>query len=160
GPGTSRGSQSTTAPQPSTSQPSSRGGLQPIGSQPGGVGGSLAGVAGGTSKSKDQSIRLYNGRNHYNEWAFIYTPQLQAGQTGTSPPGVLGGAGRGRGQPGQTGTGTGQPGSDPFGRGRGNDPNRGTGPFGPGPGQGPFGPNNPPGGRGFGPGTSPQPIFP
>src|SRR5262249_14702413 len=65
-----RGSQSTTAPQPSTStsQPSSRGGLQPVGSQPGGVGGSLAGVAGVTSKSKQQSIRLYNGRNHYNEW--------------------------------------------------------------------------------------------
>jgi len=157
GPGTSRGSQSTTAPQPSTSQPSSRGGLQPIGSQPGGVGGSLAGVAGVTSKSKEQSIRLYNGRNHYNEWAFIYTPQLQAGQTGTSPPGVINGPQRGQ-QPG-VGPGRGeQPGTDPFGRGRGNEPGqRGQSPFGPP--QSPFGPNNPPGGRGFGPGNA-QPIFP
>src|SRR5262245_16362892 len=151
-----RGSQSTTAPQPSTSQPSSRGGLQPIGSQPGGVGGSLAGVAGVTSKSKQQSIRLYNGRNHYNEWAFVYTPQLQPGQTGTTPPGVIGGAQRG--QPGVGPGGRGQPGTDPFGRGRGNDPGqRGPSPFGPP--QSPFGPNNPPGGRGFGPGTA-QPILP
>src|SRR5262249_17460090 len=54
----SRAPQTTTAPQPSG--PTSRGGLQPIGSQPGGSGGSLAGVAGVTSKSKNQSIRLYN----------------------------------------------------------------------------------------------------
>jgi type II secretory pathway pseudopilin PulG len=139
--------------QPSTSQPSSRGGLAPIGSQPGGIGGGAgAGVAGVTSKSKDQSIRLYNGRSHYNEWAFMYTPQLQAGQTGTSPPGVTGGQ---RGQPG-------------VGPGRGTDPNggrgqRGTNPGGPGQspfGQSPFGPNNPPGGRGFGPGAPAQPILP
>ncbi|HXI30936.1 MAG TPA: type II secretion system protein, partial [Vicinamibacterales bacterium] len=91
---TTGGTQQTTAAQPSTSQPSSRGGLAPIGSQPGGIGGGAsAGVAGVTSKSKNQSIRLYNGRNHYNEWAFLYTPQLQPGQAGTSPPGVL------RGQP-------------------------------------------------------------
>src|SRR5262249_8194644 len=147
-----RGSQSTTAPQPSTStstsQPGSRGGLQPVGSQPGGAGGSLAGVAGVTSKSKQQSIRLYNGRNHYNEWAFTDRPQLQAGQTGTTPPGVITGPQRGQ----QPGAGTGgrgqQPGNDPFGRGRGNDGQRGPSPFGPTP--GPFGPNNPPGGgRGF-----------
>ena len=149
-----RGSQSTTAPQPSTSQPSSRGGLQPVGSQPGGVGGSLAGVAGVTSKSKEQSIRLYNGRNHYNEWAFIYTPQLQPGQTGTTPPGVISGPQRGQ-QPGGPGGRGQQPGNDPFGRGRGNEPGqRGPNPFGPP--QSPFGqPQNPP--RGGGPA---QPIFP
>jgi type II secretory pathway pseudopilin PulG len=153
GPGTAPG---TT--QPSTSQPSSRGGLAPIGSQPGGIGGSLAGVAGVTSKSKEQSIRLYNGRNHYNEWAFMYTPQLQPGQTGTSPPGVLSGPQRGQ-QPGVGPGGRGQPGTDPFGRGRGNDPGqRGPSPFGPG--QSPFGPGNPPGGRGFGPGAPAQPILP
>jgi len=151
---TGRGSASTTAPQPSTSQPSSRGGLAPIGMQPGGIGGgTTAGVAGVTSKSKDQSIRLYNGRNHYNEWAFVYTPQLQAGQTSTSPPGVINGQ-RGGQQPG-IGPGRGHQGTDPFGRGRGTDPGqRGTSPF---------GPTNPPGGRGFGPGSGPgqqQPIFP
>jgi type II secretory pathway pseudopilin PulG len=151
----SRAGATTTAPQPSASQPSGRGGLAPIGSQPGGIGGGAsAGVAGVTSKSKDQSIRLYNGRNHYNEWAFVYTPQLQAGQTSTTPPGVLGGQ---RGQ--QQGPGRGQQGTDPFGRGRGTDPGqRGTNPFGPS--QSPFGPNNPPGGRGFGPGAGQQPIFP
>jgi len=160
-PGTAnRAGATTTAPQPSSSQPSSRGGLAPIGSQPGGVGGGAsAGVAGVTSKSKDQSIRLYNGRNHYNEWAFVYTPQLQAGQTSTSPPGVINGQ-RG-GQPPGIGPGRGQQGTDPFGRGRGTDPGgqRGPNPFGPS--QSPFGPNNPPGGRGFGPGAGQQqPIFP
>ncbi|HKB12012.1 MAG TPA: type II secretion system protein [Vicinamibacterales bacterium] len=153
GTGRSSGSPLTTAPQPS--QPSSRGGLAPIGSQPGGIGGGTsAGVAGVTSKSKEQSLRLYNGRNHYNEWAFVYTPQLQPGQTSTTPPGVL----RGNPQPGVGPGGRGQQGTDPFGRGRGTEPGqRGPSPFGPG--QSPFGPTNPPGGRGFGPGTA-QPIFP
>jgi type II secretory pathway pseudopilin PulG len=148
---TGRGSASTTAPQPSTSQPGSRGGLAPIGMQPGGIGGgTTAGVAGVTSKSKDQSIRLYNGRNHYNEWAFVYTPQLQPGQTSTSPPGVL------RGQP------TVGPGRSADPSGRGIPTQGGRNPVGPG-GQGPspFGPNNPPGGgRGFGPGQPIQPILP
>ena len=27
--------------------------------------------------STDASIRLYNGRGHYNEWAFIYAAQAQ-----------------------------------------------------------------------------------
>jgi type II secretory pathway pseudopilin PulG len=154
-----RGGTSTTSPsssQTTARQPTSRGGLAPIGSQPGGTGGgTTAGVAGVTSKSKDQSIRLYNGRNHYNEWAFVYTPQLQPGQTSTSPPGVLGGQ---RGQQGVGPGGRGQQGTEPFGRGRGTDSGqRGSSPFGPG--QSPFGPNNPPGGRGFGPGPA-QPIRP
>jgi type II secretory pathway pseudopilin PulG len=156
-PGTANRDATTTAPQPSSSQPSSRGGLAPIGSQPGGVGGGAsAGVAGVTSKSKDQSIRLYNGRNHYNEWAFVYTPQLQPGQTSTSPPGVINGQ-----QRGQPGVGPGRS-NDPSGRGIPTPGQRGPSPFGPGPqGTSPFGPNNPPGGRGFGPGTGQQqPIFP
>jgi hypothetical protein len=122
-----------------------------VGSQPGGIGGGAsAGVAGVTSKSKSQSIRLYNGRNHYNEWAFVYTPQLQPGQSpGTTPPGVTSGQ---RGQPG-VGAGRGQQGNDPFGRGgRGTEPGRGTTPFG---GQSPFG--SPRGGFGQPPA---QPIGP
>ena len=47
------------------------------------------GISGVTSKSKDQSIRLYNGRGHYNEWAFVYIQQQQApgaGAPGTARP--------------------------------------------------------------------------
>jgi type II secretory pathway pseudopilin PulG len=79
--------------------PTTRGGLaQPLsgagrGNQPGGAavgfGGNVAGgVVGVQSKSKAESIRIYNGRTHYNEWQFVYIPQ-------TNQPG-----GRGRGEPG------------------------------------------------------------
>src|SRR5262245_32125427 len=34
--------------------------------------GPVGGVMGVMSKSKDTSIKIYNGRTHYNEWAFIY----------------------------------------------------------------------------------------
>lgn len=117
----------------STSQPSglgrSAGPQLSAGTQTGG------GIQGVTSKSKDQSIRLYNGRGHYNEWQFVYVQQQQA-------PGAVGagqgapGSGGQRGQPGPPGSGTTQPG------GRG--------------GRGPFGPNGP-GGRGgpFGGGSGP-----
>ena len=123
------------------------------GSQPGGTGiQTTAGISGVTSKSKDTSIRLYNGRSHYNEWAFVYTPQIQAagqgGAPGTAAPGQ-------RGQPGGPGAGQrGQPGSNPFGRGRGGP--GATNPFGPG--SSPFGPG---GGRGGGPAqpiSGPQPT--
>ena len=132
---------------PSAASPQAGGrGLAPLGTQGGGTGiQTTAGISGVTSKSKDQSIRLYNGRGHYNEWAFVYTPQLQApgqGAPGSAVPGQ-------RGQPGQPGQrGQQPPGTDPF---------RGRGPGGPG--ANPFGPNNPPGGRGFGPGAPVQPIF-
>ena len=42
------------------------------------------GIIGVTSKSTDESIRLYKGRSHYNEWAFIYTPPAQAAGAGGS----------------------------------------------------------------------------
>ena len=75
--------------------------------------GAAGGIIGVTSKSKDKSIRLYNGRSHYNEWAFIFTQQVQQ-------PGV-GGAGIGApGAPGQRGQPS--PGGSTFtpnGRGRG-----------------------------------------
>jgi type II secretory pathway pseudopilin PulG len=126
-------------------------GLQSITTQRGGPGGTgiqtTAGIVGVTSKSKDTSIRIYNGRTHYNEWAFVYTPQLQAGQgavPGTSLPGQR------SGPPGQRGGPPGQRGqsNDPFGGRRGE---RGNNPFGPG--------NSPDGGR-FGPGPQrAEPIF-
>jgi len=142
----------TTAQQPGgvgrgSTSPSPMGSSTPggIGGGPGGAGGTTAGVSGVTSKSKDQSIRLYNGRSHYNEWAFIYMPQTQ------QPGGVPGSAVPGQPtQPGQRGQPPGQ--QNPF-----NNPGgqRGRSSFNPG------GANTPPppsGGRGFGPGQ--QPIQP
>jgi type II secretory pathway pseudopilin PulG len=110
------------------------------------------GMLGVRSKSKDESIRLYLNRNHYNEWMFVYQ-------------GLGAGGGRGRGQNplGPNGRGAqrgGQnPGPNPFpptfpGRGgQGPGPGRGPGGFGP-----PGAPGSPgapgpimfPGGRGRG----------
>jgi type II secretory pathway pseudopilin PulG len=89
------------------------------------------GVSGVTSKSKDQSIRLYNGRGHYNEWAFVYIQQQQAPGAGGAP---------GSATPGPNGRGNGPNGPN----GRGNGPNGPNGPNG----RGVFGPNGP--GRGTG----------
>lgn len=36
------------------------------------------GLVGVVSKSKAKSIRLYNGFDHYNQWAFVYTQVTQA----------------------------------------------------------------------------------
>ena len=82
----------------------------------------VAGIAGVTSKSKETSIRLYKGRNHYNEWMFIFTPPLPA-------PGAAGPPGRGVpgvGGPGRPG-GPGLPGAP----GRPGGPGRPSGPGGP-----------------------------
>lgn len=68
-----------------------------------GSGATIGGIIGVTSKSKDKSIRVYNGRTHYNEWAFIFTPQLAA-------PGAGGVPGGRPGQQGPGGTPTGRPG--------------------------------------------------
>jgi type II secretory pathway pseudopilin PulG len=89
---------------------------QPAGTPaPGGA--PVGGIIGVTSKSPDESIRLYKGRSHYNEWAFIYTPPAAAPGAGGAAPG--GGRGQ-RGQPSPN-----QPGFP----GR----NTGGGPFQPGP---------------------------
>jgi type II secretory pathway pseudopilin PulG len=108
----------------------------------------VGGIIGVTSKSTDTSIRLYKGRSHYNEWAFVYTAPAGAGGAGGA--GAPGGAG-GRGQRGQ--------GQNP----QPNSPFPNTAPF-PGPngppgrgdGRGPFGPGGP-GGRGPG-GGAPSPF--
>jgi type II secretory pathway pseudopilin PulG len=83
----------------------------------GGALGPRGGIIGVTSKSKDESVRLYKGRNHYNEWQFVYTqvtarPGAPGGATvpgpGVVPPGSrppFGGAG-----PGGGGIGPGAPG--------------------------------------------------
>jgi len=97
------------------------------------TGGGGAGIIGVMSKSKDKSIRLYNGRSHYNEWVFVYTAQNQTPGAGGAPGAGVPGQ---RGQPGQRGgPGTLGPGSTP-GRGQ-PTPGRRGGPAGPG-GRNPF----------------------
>jgi len=94
--------QPRTPQSPLTSQPSS-----PFSSPQGSTVGGIIGVV---SKSKEESIRIYQGRTHYNEWQFVYV----AAQPGL--PGGPGGIG-GRGRPGGPG---GQPvPGGPGGRGGG-----------------------------------------
>ena len=142
-----RGGQTPTPAGRGAQQPAGRGLASPT--TPGGVGGvatpggaPAGGIIGVTSKSTDSSIRLYKGRSHYNEWAFVYTAPVQA------PSAVPGG----RGQPGQRG----QQGQPQF-PGAGGIPGRGRGspfPAAPnGPGRGNFPPFNP-GGQGQ------PPMFP
>ena len=90
--------------------------------------GATGGIVGVVSKSPDRSIRIYNGRTHYNEWAFVYTAPVQApgGAPGTAAPGQRGQ----QGQPPATGgqrdaalpAGRGAPNAPP-GRGNPNQPN-------------------------------------
>jgi len=89
--------------------------------------GPVGGIFGFTSKSKAESIRIYKGHTHYNEWLFTATQAAQtpgAGAPGSNQPGgPLGpggipGVGPGRGGPGRGGPG-GPGGVGPDGRGRG-----------------------------------------
>jgi type II secretory pathway pseudopilin PulG len=99
------------------------------------------GIQGVTSKSKEQSIKLYNGMDRYNQWAFVALAEsAQPGLGGPSfarpgqgvnqpggafgqpgggfglPGGGFGQPGGGFGQPGAPGSGFGQPGSSGFGQ--------------------------------------------
>ncbi len=94
-----------------------------------GAGGTTGPILGVVSKSEETSLRLFNGRNKYNEWAFVATEATaQAGGPGTTIPGGPGGTQTpgmgGRGGRGQTPT----PGMD---GGRGGFGPRGGGGFGP-----------------------------
>ncbi len=77
---------------------------QPGAGRAGGAAG--AGIQGVVSKSTDTSLRVYNGRTHYNEWVFIATAASTAAGAaqgaGAQAPGVPGGI-PGRGGPGQRG---------------------------------------------------------
>jgi type II secretory pathway pseudopilin PulG len=132
-------------------QPAAPGGTAQRGQSPIGTSstaGATGGVIGVVSKSPDRSVRIYNGRSHYNEWAFVYTAPVQAPGAGT--PGTTAPGQRGRqGQPPGTGPGgRGAPNAPP-GLGNPNQPNppRGNGPGG---GFNPFQPPTAPGmpGRG------------
>lgn len=82
--------------------------------------GANAGVTGVRSKSKEKSLLVYNGAEHYNEWLFV------ARQSGAAGAGGAGGAAGPQAQPGQLPTGgRGQRGrgssiqqTSPFGSGR------------------------------------------
>jgi type II secretory pathway pseudopilin PulG len=153
---------------------STAGGAKPGSVGPGGVvaGGGLvtgatnqAGLAGRsiqgvTSKSSETSIRIYNGMDKYNQWAFVALASAnQAGQGGAAfgTPGQTG-------QPGAFGQPV-PPGGNPFGQpGSFGQPGRFGQPMQPG-GQSPFGqpqpsPFSPPGGGGFGQpgGAQPNPF--
>lgn len=122
GRGTSAGQSpvSTTSPATQTGQAttvSGGGGLVSTTTQQ--TSGGIIGVA---SKSQEVSLRVYNGRTHYNEWQFIYLqttqqPGVAAGVIGAGP-GLGRGAGPTSGAPGSTG--------GPGGRGGVQFPPRGT----------------------------------
>lgn len=126
--------------QPALTEPAGRvgavpGRAGPAGRGPGAIGPGLqGGIMGVTSKSTAQSLRQYNGRGRYNEWAFVATvATVQAG----APAGPQ--RGRGRGEAGQPGV---EPGRGGRGRGVPQPPGRGFPP----PGRGLPPPNAP--GRG------------
>jgi type II secretory pathway pseudopilin PulG len=106
-----------------TPPPGARGAGPPPGGRggppqtPGGPGarGAVGGIVGVVSRSPDRSIRLYNGRDRYNQWQFIFVPQAQApGQPAADAPG---GPGRRGGPPGQPSPGVPSPFGPPAGRG-------------------------------------------
>lgn len=109
-------------------QPGQQGGAFP-GAPP------MGGIIGVASKSKAESIRAYQGRTHYNEWAFVFV-NMRPGPGGVpGQPGLPGGRG-GQARPGMP---------QPGGRGRGAQPGTipsierpGGRPGGPGPGATPF----------------------
>jgi type II secretory pathway pseudopilin PulG len=87
-----------------TAPPTGAGG-SPVATTPGAT--TNLGISGVVSKSKDTSIKIYNGRQKYNEWAFVNIQTAQSvggnfpgGRGGGMPPG---GRGRGgfEGMPGQ-----------------------------------------------------------
>jgi hypothetical protein len=120
-------------------------------------------IIGVVSRSTAASLRLYNGRGKYNEWAFVSTATTQqaGAPTGEQTPGFPGRGGppgqRGA-QPGQRGAQPGQRGAQPGQRGAPPGGPRGL-PF-PGRGLQPPGrgfPGASPGVQGFPPPGAPQP---
>lgn len=132
--GAQQGGPRTTGIASSTAGRAATGTITTPAGRAGGVGaaGASAGIMGVTSKSKDRSLRLYNGRDHYNEWIFIATQaSTQAGGRGAQAPGqgVRGGAPPGG--PGTRGNPRGGgPSPSPFGLPGGQQGPRGTGPGG------------------------------
>jgi type II secretory pathway pseudopilin PulG len=87
-----------------------------------GVAGPRGGVIGVRSKSTAESIRVYDGATHYNEWQFVLLPSAggRGGPGGGMGPGLGTGSGPGRGG-GRGGPG-GRGGQGPFRGGPGFEP--------------------------------------
>ena len=118
--------------------------------------GAVGGIIGVASKSKDASLRMYNGRTRYDEWQFIFVPQVQAPNAPGGTPGAGGGA---NGQPQRGGQ---PPGGIPGGfggvggrGGQGNGRGQGRGQQPPGANQGGRGLQTPPPPAAPNPSTSP-----
>lgn len=88
-----------------------------------GSAGAVGGIIGVASKSKEASLRVYNGRTRYNEWQFIFVPQATPTNPGAAPGGAPGGQPQRGGQPpsGIGGVG-GNGGQGGRGQGRGQQP--------------------------------------
>lgn len=112
------------------------------------------GIIGVTSKSKDASLRILNGRTRYNEWAFVHVQTSQRpGESGPGgPPGFRGAPNQPPGPGPQPNSPFGPPTISPFGQPPMNPNSRPAMPMQP-PGMGPSRPPFPlgPGGQG-GPG--------
>ena len=109
------------------------------------------GIMGVSSKSTENSLRLYQGANRYDQWIFRYT-DVARGRGGIPTPDDP----TGRGIPGRGNPGRGNP-----GRGNPNQPGRGGFPTLANPGSRGAGPQFPPaGGRGVGPGSGTDRPFP
>jgi type II secretory pathway pseudopilin PulG len=108
GPTAQRPGQSATTAPTTTTQQTLQSGFNSTGA------GALGGVMGVTSKSKEESIKIYNGRTRYNEWAFVYIQTAQ--RPGGMPAGGMpaGRPGQQQGQPGPFGM---NPGTAPMPRG-------------------------------------------
>ena len=65
----------------------------------------VGGIVGVTSKSEDRSLRLYNGRDTYNQWVFMPVARGNAGAAGAGAGGAGGRGGDGRGGRGSDGRG-------------------------------------------------------
>ena len=150
--------QASAQPSAGGTQRPSAGGTVPTQGQPqqrpattiagGGTAGPQGGIIGVASKSTDTALRVYNGRDKYNEWVFV--AQQASGVIGApngsqtptggvnlpgGAPGTIGGRGQqpgGRGNfPGGPGRGPGNPPS-PFGQPRGQGPGGFSAPVEPG----------------------------
>jgi hypothetical protein len=98
-----------------TPSPFTGGGIAPEGVGRAGTPGIAAAgpIIGVVSKSTGDSLRLYNGRGKYNEWAFVAVAMTQqaGAPTGAQQPGVPGRGGPpGPGRGGRQGIGPGGPG--------------------------------------------------
>jgi hypothetical protein len=81
-------------------------------------GGARGGIIGVVSKSKDPSIKIYNGRDHYSDWTFVFVQSSQRPGESANLQGLPGQQGGRGGQPGQPQMPFGmQPGNMPGGLG-------------------------------------------